>query len=92
MCGIGGVSLILGANVDVPMVLSGMQRIQHHSIIVALIVKVSVRMSDGVWVCATTAWLSSTSNPLGPADAYGGWALTYDRTVMSRKMLEVLTR
>ena len=30
MCGIGGVSLILSAKVDVPMVLSGMQRIQHH--------------------------------------------------------------
>ena len=30
MCGIGGVSLISGANVDVPVVLSGMQRIQHH--------------------------------------------------------------
>ena len=30
MCGIGGVSLISGASVDVPVVLTGMQRIQHH--------------------------------------------------------------
>ena len=30
MCGIGGISLISGSSLDVPMVLSGIKRIQHH--------------------------------------------------------------
>ena len=30
MCGIGGVSLISGTKLDIPMILSGMKRIQHH--------------------------------------------------------------